>query len=254
MSEKERKDQPSQILSYLYIGNKNHAKSMKILQQNNIKYILNCTPKRSDDPENGCPNYYEKDIQKYSIIYKRIPIYDNRGENILPHLDTAYRFIEESRHYGNILVHCHKGISRSVSMVIGYLMRKNELTYEEALNHIQMFRPIAQPNESFEQQLKGYQPSNDNDLLHQFSHSDSKPHSTEVAIGPSMPRSPPSETCNEESKLQQTETKDNNQNTHSKLQTGESDPSQELKIGRSENHVTEEIENEEQSKKRQRLE
>ena len=153
---KKEEEGPSQILSYLYIGNKNHAKSLKILAQYEIKYIINCTPKRSDDRENGCSNYFEKQ-KEIGLTYQRIPILDNRGENIIPYIEIVYRFIEESRHYGNILVHCHKGISRSVSMVIGYLMKKNELTYDEALTHIQMFRPIAQPNESFEQQLRSYQ-------------------------------------------------------------------------------------------------
>jgi protein-tyrosine phosphatase len=173
---------PSQILSYLYIGSKQDAKSLSTLQKLNIKSVINCTPKRSDDPENGCSNYYEKSKQ---VVYCRIPVFDNRGENILKYLDISYKFIEENRHYGNILVHCHKGISRSVSIVIGYMMKKSDLNYEEALSHIQMFRPIAQPNESFEEQLRTYQPNREQSI-----YNDSGPVSTvtsQASIGPVGP-------------------------------------------------------------------
>lgn len=146
----------SAVLGYLYIGGKSDAKDKDKLLKIGIKYILNCTPPRTLDRENGCPNYYEKEK---TFIYKRIPIFDNKGEDILSHLDSAYNFIEEGRHYGKVLVHCHKGVSRSVSFVIGYLMRKNEFTFDEALAHVQSCRPIVQPNTSFIQQLKTYRPT-----------------------------------------------------------------------------------------------
>ena len=119
---------PSKVLNFLYIGSRHHAKDKKLLAELNIKYILNCTPKRTDDPESGCPNFYEKDKM---FVYKRIPLFDNKGEDILPYMEGAIRFIGEGQHYGSVLVHCHRGISRSASFVIGYLIRQNELTLEE---------------------------------------------------------------------------------------------------------------------------
>lgn len=170
---------PSQILSYLYLGGKADAKAKDVLQKLKIKYILNCTPQRSVDPENGCPNFYEKERL---FVYKRIPIFDNQGEDILSHMETAFKFIEESKHYGNVLVHCHKGVSRSAAFVIGYLMKKNELTLEEALAHVQMIRPVVQPNSSFLSQLSKYSP-------HSESVIDSSPLTSTVAtkIGPMFP-------------------------------------------------------------------
>jgi hypothetical protein len=44
------------------------------------------------DPEAGCPNFFEKDR---SLTYKRIPIFDNRGEDILQHMEPAVAFIEQ---------------------------------------------------------------------------------------------------------------------------------------------------------------
>lgn len=145
----------SAILGYLYLGGKSDAKDKEKLLKLKIKYILNCTPPRTLDRENGCSNYYEKEK---TFVYKRIPIFDNKGEDIIAHMKTAYQFIEEGRHYGNVLVHCFKGVSRSASFVIGYLMQKNEFTFEEALSHVQMCRPVVQPNTAFIEQLKAYNP------------------------------------------------------------------------------------------------
>jgi protein-tyrosine phosphatase len=145
----------SAVLGYLYLGGKLDAKDKEKLQKMGIKYILNCTPPRTLDKENGCPNYYEKEK---SFVYKRIPIFDNKGEDITSHLDAAYAFIEEGKHYGKVLVHCHKGVSRSASFVIGYLMRKNEFTFDEALAHVQMCRSVVQPNTAFVEQLRMYSP------------------------------------------------------------------------------------------------
>lgn len=140
----------SQILSYLYLGNKSAAKNKQLLIKHKIKYVLNCTPTRTADPENGCPNYYEKERL---FVYRRIPIFDNRGEDMLSYMGQACSFIDEGQHYGNVLVHCHKGISRSASFVIGYLMSKKDFTMQEALTHVQSCRSIVQPNSSFLMQL-----------------------------------------------------------------------------------------------------
>eukprot|EP01038_Epipyxis_sp_PR26KG_P008993 gene8993-12132_t len=171
---------PNQILSYLYLGNKADAKSKEILQSLNIRFILNCTPKRSVDPEAGCPNFYEKEK---IFTYKRIPIFDNKGEDILSHMNTSYKFIEDSRHHGNILVHCKKGVSRSAAFVIGYLMIKNEFTFDEALTYVQSCRPIVMPNTSFITQLQSLESS---DKMIPLKNSSVNNDEISTSIGPSL--------------------------------------------------------------------
>ena len=145
---------PSKILGYLYLGGKQDAKAKNILQQLKIKYILNATPTRSADPESGCPSFFEKEK---SFVYSRIPVFDNRGEDLLQYMDQSFRFIEEGKHYGGVLVHCHKGVSRSSSFVIGYLMKKNAMSLDEALNYVKSIRPIVMPNLAFMAQLRAYE-------------------------------------------------------------------------------------------------
>ena len=145
---------PSKILGYLYLGGKQDAKAKNVLQHLKIKYILNATPTRSVDPESGCPSFFEKEK---SFVYSRIPVFDNRGEDLLQYMDQSFRFIEEGKHYGGVLVHCHKGVSRSSSFVIGYLMKKNAMSLDEALSYVKTIRPIVMPNLAFMAQLRAYE-------------------------------------------------------------------------------------------------
>jgi protein-tyrosine phosphatase len=205
-------EMPSKVLKYLFLGGKQHAKERDTLRHLKITYILNCTPPKrfrklrhfsphsvcSVDPEAGCPNFFEKDS---SLTYKRIALFDNKGEDLLGHMEAVYQFIEHARHHGNVLVHCHKGISRSASFVIGYLMRKNEMTFEEALAHVQSVRPMVQPNDSFLEQLRRYEVSlsekrdREQEAQHSFNlkmdERASKRARVEVAVGPMLPMPSP---------------------------------------------------------------
>lgn len=84
-------------------------------------------------------------------------MFDNKGEDVSPHVETAFSFIEHGKHHGNVLVHCIRGVSRSASFVIGYLMKKNEMTLNEALSYLQSRRPVVQPNDAFLAQLHRYE-------------------------------------------------------------------------------------------------
>lgn len=46
----------------------------------------------SMDPSNGVPNFFEKDR---SMTYKRVAVFDNRGEDLLQHLESCISFIEQ---------------------------------------------------------------------------------------------------------------------------------------------------------------
>lgn len=66
-------------------------------------------------------------------------------------------FIEKAKEKnGRILVHCNQGISRSVSLVIAYLMFSKKLNYEESFKFVQSKRSIANPNIGFSIQLQNF--------------------------------------------------------------------------------------------------
>lgn len=115
--------------------------------------------------------YYEDSVSPYSqkgdpekIHYLKIPMQDSESYNLIQHIEQVCDFIEEGE---VVLVHCHKGISRSVSCVIGYLIKKNNWSYGEALEFVRKRRPVAYPNPGFRRQLKTYKRQLENNCLQQ---------------------------------------------------------------------------------------
>ena len=148
----------SQVLENVYIsGVDEMAKLSKNMKKLGISYIVSCVPKES---VRDYHNYVVK--HNPNIVILHLPMDDTLSQNLFTkssdgkyYPDIAYNFIERARMTGgNTLVHCHAGISRSVSMVIYYMMKKYKYSYEEALSNIRMKRPIANPNPNFARQLK----------------------------------------------------------------------------------------------------
>jgi dual specificity phosphatase 12 len=58
-------------------------------------------------------------------------------------------FIDNALQYGNVLVHCTMGVSRSCSAVIAYLIYKFGHTYDDAYKIVKEGRLLCSPNEGF---------------------------------------------------------------------------------------------------------
>lgn len=110
-----------------------------------------------------------------------IPLKDAVDSDISSVLPNALESIDEALHGTNInsssssdgdnnksnnlrricLVHCAKGASRSVSVVMAYLLSRHSdrfKSFDEALRHIRTVRPQAAPNIGFALALKRYEP------------------------------------------------------------------------------------------------
>ncbi|KAG3112182.1 hypothetical protein PI124_g8836 [Phytophthora idaei] len=145
--------EPSQILEHVFLGSRTHARDKELLQRLRITHILNVTPPKKMDPVAGGPNFFEKDK---IFTYRRCPIFDNKAEDISGVLEGCIAFMDQAKYYGRILVHCNKGVSRSSSMVVAYLMKLRSMSFEQALAFVVERRSIANPNESFRRQLQEY--------------------------------------------------------------------------------------------------
>lgn len=66
-------------------------------------------------------------------------------------------FIASGLHYGSVLVHCQRGVSRSATAVLFYLMSKQGMKYDDALALVQRKRHVVNPIESFRSQLVKYE-------------------------------------------------------------------------------------------------
>ena len=56
------------------------------------------------------------------IEYLYVPVVDHESCNISVFFKDSFEFIEEERKRTNVLVHCMAGVSRSVTLVIAYIM------------------------------------------------------------------------------------------------------------------------------------
>lgn len=66
-------------------------------------------------------------------------------------------FLEECHNKGGkVIIHCEKGVSRSSTIVIAYLIWKNKMTYDEAYTLVRKKRAIISPNLGFLVQLTNF--------------------------------------------------------------------------------------------------
>ena len=63
---------------------------------------------------------------------------------MMTYFPDAFNFIESALSTrGKVFVHCNAGMSRSPTIVVSYLMKKNKWTYEQAVRHVRSIRKCA---------------------------------------------------------------------------------------------------------------
>jgi len=88
------------------------AFSKKSLDGRNIAYVLNTASELSND----FPNDY---------TYLNFKLRDKSDQHMLDVFDEAHKFINMARdNKKGVLVHCARGVSRSSTVVIAYLMKE----------------------------------------------------------------------------------------------------------------------------------
>lgn len=101
---------------------------------------------------------YEEEITQLvgKRPHLRFYLYDDEDEPIQRFFKESTRFIDRHIRAGrNVLVHCHAGISRSVTLVIHYMMvMRGFQSPQVALDHIRRVRPHANPNPGFMRALE----------------------------------------------------------------------------------------------------
>ena len=167
---------PAQVAPGLYLGDRRDAKDRAALRRLNVQSIVNCTPPKSEDPGAGCPSFFERELR-----YLRVPIYDSPAEDAAEHFASVLDFIGSRLHYGGVLVHCNRGVSRSATFVVAHLMRTQALDPAAALELVRAARPQAEPNTAFLKQL---------DVLHTELEASRKRDAQRMG-GPVAPAKPP---------------------------------------------------------------
>ncbi|KAI3711883.1 hypothetical protein L1987_70432 [Smallanthus sonchifolius] len=137
---------PSQIEEGLYLGSVGAANNKTLLKSLNITHILTVA--------SSLPPSYPNDF-----TYKVVDVPDREEVNIAQFFDDCFGFISEAKRTGGVLVHCFVGRSRSVTIVVAYLMKTHGMRSSEALNLVKSKRSAAAPNSGFMLQLRNYENS-----------------------------------------------------------------------------------------------
>jgi protein-tyrosine phosphatase len=89
-----------------------------------------------------------------NVQYHKINIADNPGQDITEHFAGSLDFMHKATQEGVCLVHCSAGGSRSVAMIMAFLVVVDGLTADGALEHVCSKRPGVAPNFGFVNQIR----------------------------------------------------------------------------------------------------
>lgn len=132
----------NKITDTIYLGNMDAAFNIKKLKNLGIRKVLTVM--------SAFGNHYPEN----TFIHKTIDITDDYNSNIIRYFKDCLLFIDG---YDKVFVHCAAGMSRSPTVVIAYLMWKQKLSLNNAINFVKNKRPEISPNLSFMRQLQLFQ-------------------------------------------------------------------------------------------------
>ena len=76
--------------------------------------------------------------------------YSSSADELNSQIDNGVAFIDRARAANSsVLVHCVAGISRSSTIVIAYLMKREKMTLKDAYAYVKSKRTIIRPNQGF---------------------------------------------------------------------------------------------------------
>ncbi|XP_010251080.1 PREDICTED: dual specificity protein phosphatase 1-like [Nelumbo nucifera] len=141
---------PCRIEEGLFLGSLGAASNKNVLKGLNVTHILTVAnlPAQSSL------------LLTSDFMCKTVEVADKEDMDIVQHFDECFNFIDEAKRVGGgVLIHCFMGRSRSVTVVVAYLMKKHHMCLSQALDYVKSKRPQAAPNPGFMLQLLNFEKS-----------------------------------------------------------------------------------------------
>ncbi|KAG5892429.1 hypothetical protein JTB14_003365 [Gonioctena quinquepunctata] len=131
---------PAKVIDHIFLGSQDCCE-IEILNEFDIKFVLSIGV--------AAP------VEYGSITYKFVNCLDIPETDITQVLRECVPYIEKAaKQRSNLLVHCNAGVSRSSSVVIGYLIMNKNYGYSQAYDIVKTVRSCIKPNVGFEKQLQ----------------------------------------------------------------------------------------------------
>jgi len=93
-----------------------------------------------------------------NFTYLKLNVPDTVQGKLKPYFESANAFIRECFDQGGkVFVHCHRGMSRSATICIAWLMFDQRVTLEDAYETCKASRNCIRPNDAFVDQLSNYE-------------------------------------------------------------------------------------------------
>jgi len=160
---------PSEIVDgFLFLGDADQAVSQDCLSASNITHVINITIYESLKPHpdwmiiDGSPLVSEvgdggPEMRKRLFFN----LQDHEHVQISAAFSQSTAFIEDAVKTqvapgvpSRVFVHCMAGRSRSVTLILAYLMSSRQMSLRQALDLVKVRRPMACPNVGFLKQLQ----------------------------------------------------------------------------------------------------
>lgn len=142
------------IIDNIYLSNLQDALNVELIQKNKIKIVV----RLSEDCIHPESEYYENmEPPITDIEYHNYELEDNclYTKEIIQYAKIIYQLIEKNS-TKHILIHCNEGQSRSVSVIIYYLMTKYNYSFDDALKCIKNIKSDADPNYGLQRALRNF--------------------------------------------------------------------------------------------------
>ena len=139
------KDATPVLPGQLFVGGQQSSRSLAALRELGVTHVLNL-----------CDRVKNKFTR--AIAYRTLSISDSKSVSISGCFAEAFAFIDDSLEGGGAcLVHCLVGASRSVSVVLAYVIARRGVRLRDAFLQLRARRLAAMPNTAFRAQLIAFE-------------------------------------------------------------------------------------------------
>jgi len=148
----------TKITKRLFLGNDHDASDEAALRKAKITHVLSMVARKWDEKPRGTFDWkpkifdWKKDIKRMCV-----PLRDDGKSDVIKLLEKKelWKFITNSqKKKKKLLIHCQMGMNRSPTMVMGFLMKYENITFHQAWRKVKKKRIIVQPHAKYIRQLR----------------------------------------------------------------------------------------------------
>lgn len=154
-----------EVVPHIFIGSIGAAENLPELRRLGVTHIIcaasNLTPKFPEEFKYLSFNLLDNGSSRLDSCFE--PCFKFIEESLVlrscvtPHTKTELNPAAQEHSKGGVLIHCFQGKSRSVALLVAYLMKSQNIPFLTALDLVREKRPIAQPNPNFALQLRAFE-------------------------------------------------------------------------------------------------